>query len=89
MVDNQTVLDVLGWAFVVSVVGSYLIWLWEDKVRRPKRERIEAEWEAARAWLEPNSEAASRRVIQGDMPYLAAHDTDQAMWERMRKSRST
>jgi hypothetical protein len=59
---NQAVLELLGWLFVATIVGSYIVWRVYE-YRRPRRERFEAEWQAR---FEPNRPNAGERPQWGD-----------------------
>lgn len=84
--DKQTAMEIIAWIFIAGLIASYLMWLYDDKIARPRRERIEREWASMRRLFEPNLDNASRRAIGDDMPYLAAHDTDEDLWEQMQKA---
>ena len=62
MNTTNAVQELLGWLFVVTVVGSWVMWRLHE-YRRPRRERFEAEWQRR---FEPNRPNAGERPQWGD-----------------------
>lgn len=82
---NETVVTAMGWFFVATVVGCYLIWRYYEHVK-PRRERFDAEWqrrfEPNRQWVPEHrqwTEDDEQQVVDAEYVRLMQRPPDDHM----------